>query len=131
MHKVFKNKAQRCSTPLKRALQETNGLDIGSKFASSLWFCYRVVVETSGRTSVPNSKLSTPPGGLYIRRKSQIFGKFAFQSFKIGESSVLESQFFKAPNLVAVRSLSLSFGPHTHTKMKVEYPPGPRQAYWI
>ena len=27
-----------------------------------LWFCYRVVIETSGRTSVPNSKLSTPPG---------------------------------------------------------------------
>ena len=26
-----------------------------------LWFSYRVVVETSGRTSVPNSKLSTPP----------------------------------------------------------------------
>ena len=28
-----------------------------------LWFCYRVVVKTSGRTSVPNSKLSTPPPG--------------------------------------------------------------------
>ena len=32
-----------------------------------LWFCYRVVFETSGRTSVPNSKLSTPPGS-YLRQ---------------------------------------------------------------
>ena len=49
---------------LKRALHETDGLDIGRKFASSperlLCFSYRVVVETSDHTSVPNSKLSPP-----------------------------------------------------------------------
>ena len=28
---------------------------------SLLWFSYRVVVETLGRTSVPNSNLSNPP----------------------------------------------------------------------
>ena len=47
----------------KRALQETNGLDIGPRLQIFVfWFCYRarVVVETSGRTSVPNSNLSTP-----------------------------------------------------------------------
>ena len=38
--------------------KKTNGLDI----SRLLWFSYRVVVETSGRTSVPNSKLSTPRG---------------------------------------------------------------------
>ena len=47
----------------KRALQKTNGLEIvGRKFVSSL--VYRVVVETSGHTSVPNSKLSTPLPGV-------------------------------------------------------------------
>ena len=42
-------------------LQETNGY---TKVANLrlLWFSYRVVVETSSRTSVPNSKLSTTPG---------------------------------------------------------------------
>ena len=48
---------------LKRALKETNGLDIGCKFAKSLVY-NRVVVETKGRTSVPNSNLRTPPGPL-------------------------------------------------------------------
>ena len=45
---------------LKRVLQEANDFVIGCKFASSLvlW----VELETSGRTSVPNPKLSTPPG---------------------------------------------------------------------
>ena len=53
----------------KRAFQETNGLDIRQKLAFSL-VSYRVVVKTSGRTSVPNSKLSTPPG----RKCSCTFG---------------------------------------------------------
>ena len=44
---------------LKRVLQEANGLVIGCNLRL-LWFSYRVVVETSGRTSVPNPKLSTP-----------------------------------------------------------------------
>ena len=51
---------------LKRVLQEANGLVSGLQMRLP-WFCYRVVVETSGRTSVPNPKLSTPPPpGRYI-----------------------------------------------------------------
>ena len=40
-------------------------------------------------------------------------------------SNWTKNQFFKIPNLVAVQSPSPyfgPFGPHTHTKMKVEYP---------
>ena len=71
---------------------------------------------------------------LYIRLKSQIFGKFAFQSLKIVEkfssvglkfekisvpraSNGTKNQFFKTPNFAAVRSLCpyfLPFGLHTH-----------------
>ena len=50
---------------IKNTLQETNGLDLGCKFLL-LWFSYRMVVETLGRTSVPNSNLSTHPHELVI-----------------------------------------------------------------
>ena len=67
-----------------------------------------------------------------------------FKASKLGKISVLKpkiwsnfnskslieqkNQFFKTPNLAAVRSLIpyfRPFGPHTHTKMKVEHPPDP------
>ena len=50
-----------------------------------LWFSYRVVVEISGRTSVPiNSKLSTPPGYNLTR-----FGSPEAGLFPVGGHSTL------------------------------------------
>ena len=52
--------------------------------------------------------------------KPKIWSNFSSKSLKLDKN-----QFFKTPNLVAVRSLSpyfQPFGPHTHIKMKLEYP---------
>ena len=63
--------------------------------------------------------------------KPQTWGKVQLLSLKFDQISVprasnwTKNQFFKTPNLVAVCSLSpyfRPFWPHTHTKMKVEYP---------
>ena len=63
----------------------------------------------------------------------QTWGKVQFLTSRFGQisisraSNLTKTQFFKTPNLAAVHSLNPQFwpcGPHTHTKMKVEYPLG-------
>ena len=89
----------------------------------------------------PFHNYSVPQGPTFAWNH-KILANLHFRALKSGKSSVLslkfdqlsvprasnwtENQFFKTPNLAAVHSLSLCFqpfGPHCHTKIKVEYPP--------
>ena len=95
-----------------------------------------------GHSLRPHFQNFSVPHGPTFTWNQNFFWKFAFKASKSGKNSVLKpkiwwkfsfknlkldkKQFFKTTNLVAVRSLSpyfRSFGLHTQTKMKVEYPP--------
>ena len=54
--KKKKKRKEKKKGPFKKQMVKTS-----VAYFRILWFSYRVVVETSGRTSVPNSNLSTPP----------------------------------------------------------------------
>ena len=72
-----------------------------------LWFCYRVVVETSGCTSVPNSKLSTPPGCTCTRYF--FFFKHALVSRPISYLALAQMQSMHSMNSFSFFSFFFSF----------------------